>query len=87
MIVCCIIVLCVVFIAKRNLVLIPNNKFTSFVEFGYGFVRNDIAQGIIGANYKKHVPIMASLFFFIFVANFVGLIPGAKAATGSISIT
>ena len=30
---------------------------------------------------------MATLFFFILISNFVGLIPGCKTPTGSISIT
>ncbi|MCL2826806.1 MAG: F0F1 ATP synthase subunit A, partial [Eggerthellaceae bacterium] len=32
-------------------------------------------------------PFLATLFFFILVSNFVGLIPGCKTPTGTISIT
>ena len=57
------------------------------VEYGYEFVRNDIGKGSVGHGYKRHIPFLATLFFFILIANFVGLIPGAKAATGTISVT
>ena len=46
-----------------------------------------MGEGAVGHGYKKHVPFLATLFFFILIANFVGLIPGAKAATGTISVT
>lgn len=81
------ILLIVVLIVGRKLKFIPNNKFVNMVEYGYVLVTKDIAKGNVGHGYKKHVPFLASLFFFILIANFVGLIPGAKAATGSISIT
>lgn len=87
MIICCAILLLVILIVARKLKLIPGSKFVNTVEYGYDFVRNDIGKGSVGPGYKKHIPFLASLFFFILIANFVGLIPGAKAATGTISIT
>lgn len=82
-----IIVALIVCLVAKRLTLIPTNKFLNTVEYGYQFVRNDIGEGVIGHGFKKHVPFLATLFFFILVANFVGLIPGAGAATGAISVT
>ncbi len=82
-----VIVLAVVMIAGRKLTLVPNSKFVNMVEYGYQMVRNSIGEGTIGHGYKKHVPLLATLFFFILISNFIGLIPGSKAATGSIQIT
>ncbi len=81
------IVLIAVFAAGKKLTLVPSSKFASLVEYGYSFVRKDIAEGSIDHDFKRHVPFLATLFFFILVANFVGLIPGAKAATGTLGIT
>ena len=57
------------------------------VEYGYDFVSGGIAKDVIGHGYEKHVPLLATLFFFILISNFVGLIPGCKTPTGSLSIT
>lgn len=87
MVICWIITLVLILVVGRKLTLIPTNKFVNTVEYGYQFVRNDMGEGIIGHGFKKHVPFLATLFFFILISNFVGLIPGCKTPTGSISIT
>lgn len=87
MIIVFIITLVVVMTAGKRLTLVPSNKFTNMVEYGYEFVRKDMGEGAIGHGYKKHVPFLATLFFFILISNFIGLIPGFKTPTGSISIT
>lgn len=87
MIICFVITLLVVLAVGKRLTIVPTNKFTNMVEYGYEFVKKDMGEGAIGQGYKKHLPFLATLFFFILICNFVGLIPGAKAATGSISIT
>lgn len=80
-------VLLIVLVGGRKLQLIPKNKFLNTVEYGYEFVKTGIGEDVIGHGFKKHVPFLCTLFFFIFVANVIGLIPGAKATTGTISIT
>lgn len=87
MIICFVITLIIVMAVGKRLTLVPKNKFTNMVEYGYEFVKKDMGEGAIGHGYKKHIPFLATLFFFVLIANFVGLIPGAKAATGSISVT
>lgn len=86
MIIVWLITLALVIGVGRKLTLIPTNKFVNTVEYGYQLIRKDVSQSVIGEGYKKHVPFLATLFFFILVSNFVGLIPGCKAATGSMSI-
>ncbi|MCD8316113.1 MAG: F0F1 ATP synthase subunit A [Eggerthellaceae bacterium] len=87
MIICWIITCVVVLVVARRLTLIPHNKFINTVEYGYQFVRNEITEGVVGHGFKKFVPFLATLFFFILVSNFVGLIPGCKTPTGSLSVT
>ena len=87
MVICWLITLAIILAVGRKLTLIPTNKFVNTVEYGYQFVRNDMGEGIIGHGFKKHVPFLATLFFFILVSNFVGLISGCKTPTGTISVT
>ena len=76
-----------VLIAGRKLTLVPHGKFAHIFEFGYNFISEGVGADVIGEGFKKHVPFLATLFFFILTANIIGLIPGAKAAMGTISIT
>ncbi len=87
MFICLAITLVVVLVASKRLSLIPKGRFSSMVEYGYEFVSDGIAKDVIGHGYEKHVPLLATLFFFILISNFVGLIPGCKTPTGSLSIT
>ena len=77
----------VVLTAARKITMVPNSKFVNMVEFGYDFVRGDMGENVIGHGYERHMPFLLTLFFFILIANFVGLIPGAKSVGGTISIT
>lgn len=81
------ITLIIVLVAGRRLTVVPNSKFINMIEYGYQFVRKDMGEGVIGHGYKKHVPLLATLFFFILISNVIGLIPGCKTPTGALSIT
>lgn len=87
MVICLAITLIVVLVCGKKLKLVPTNKFVNMVEYGYEFVRKDMGENAIGHGFKKHVPFLATLFFFILISNIVGLIPGCKTPTGTISIT
>ena len=62
---------------------------SKFVEPFVVFVRDEIAKDNIGEKkYKKYVPYLLTLFFFIWISNMLGSIPilGSNL-TGNISIT
>jgi len=61
----------------------------SFVEPIILFVRDDIAKPSIGPKAEKFMPYLLSVFFFILIANLIGLIPfiGGFNVTGNIAIT
>ena len=86
MLICFLITLVVVLAASKRLTIIPTNKFTNMVEYGYEFVKKDMGESAIGHGYKKHLPFLATLFFFILISNFVGLIPGCKTPTAILFI-
>ncbi len=54
------------------------------------FVRDDIAKSAIGEkDYKKYLPFLLTVFFFIFLNNLLGLIPffpGGANLTGNIAV-
>ncbi len=87
MCICLAVTLLIVLTAAKKLTLVPDNKFVNMVEFGYGMVCNDMGKGPIGHGYEKHIPFLATMFFFILTCNFIGLIPGCKTPTGALSCT
>ncbi len=63
-------------------------KLTGWMEPLVIFVRDDIAKANIGeAKYKKFVPFLLSIFFFILVLNVLGLTPLGFNVTGNIAVT
>jgi len=59
----------------------------SFLEPLILFVRDDIAKASIGTkHYARFTPLLLSFFFFIFISNFIGLIPSFPGVMGNISV-
>ena len=62
--------------------------FQSLIEPLIIFVRDDIAKQSIGEkHYKRFLPLLLTLFFFIWISNFIGLIPSFPGVMGNISVT
>lgn len=61
----------------------------SFIEPIILFIRDDIAKPSIGHKYERFMPYLLSVFFFILIANLVGLVPfiGGFNVTGNIAVT
>ena len=53
-----------------------------FVEFISG-----LAEGVLGHGAERYVPLLASFFIFILVANLIGLVPGFTPPTADFNIT
>jgi F-type H+-transporting ATPase subunit a len=54
------------------------------------FIRDDIARPNIGAKTDRYLPMLLTIFFFIFINNLFGLIPifpGGANVTGNIAVT
>ena len=81
------VVLVVLLVCARKVELVPQNKFVHLIEYLYGFVNKNVGEDVIGEGYKTHIPLLATLFFFILFANVIGLIPGCKTSTGTFSCT
>jgi F-type H+-transporting ATPase subunit a len=62
--------------------------FWALLELLICFVKDEIAIPNIGKqSYKRFMPYLLSMFFFIWLNNLLGLLPGAANVTGNISIT
>ncbi len=52
------------------------------------FIRDEVAKNNIGEkHYRRFVPYLLTLFFFIWINNLLGLIPGGANLTGNIAVT
>lgn len=61
--------------------LVPHG-ISNAAEFLVDFVRNSICIDVIGEEGKKYFPFIGTIFVAVLFSNLLGLIPGAKAATG-----
>lgn len=73
---------------KRN----PNEApkgLQSFMEPLILFIRDEVAKPSIGPRYEKFMPYLLTVFFFIWIANMLGLIPfiGGFNVTGNLAVT
>ncbi|MBS7564317.1 F0F1 ATP synthase subunit A [Mucilaginibacter sp. Bleaf8] len=62
----------------------------SLVEPVIMFVRDEIARPNIGYRYERYMPILLTIFFFIWINNLLGLVPifpGGANVTGNILMT
>lgn len=89
-----ILLIVIVFVARAGYKKRPNQAphgLQSLVEMLVVFVRDSIAKPMIGENkYRKYLPYLLTLFFFIFFCNILGLIPFFPAGaniTGNIAVT
>lgn len=62
--------------------------FNNVLETLVLFVRDEIAKPQIGEKkYMKFMPFLLTVFFFIWITNILGLLPGAANVTGNIAVT
>jgi F-type H+-transporting ATPase subunit a len=66
----------------------PPKKLQNLIEPVVIFVRDEIAKPFAGDEYKRFLPYLLTLFFFILIANLLGLIlPLGFNITGNIAVT
>ena len=71
------------YLASRKRALVPG-KLQLMGEMSYGMVRNGLARDNIGSHdFMRFVPFLVSMFFFIIVNNYFGLVPFIQFPTAS----
>jgi F-type H+-transporting ATPase subunit a len=77
-------------VAKRytkNGAHVAPKGFQNFLEMCIVFIRDEVAKPNIGHKYMKFMPLLLTFFFFIWINNMLGLLPGAANFTGNIAVT
>ena len=84
-----VLMLVVLFVFKKKQArgLVPEGVFVNGVEYIVEFVRDDMCKGLLGDSWKRHFPFIATIFLVVLANNIVGIIPGCKPGTGTISTT
>lgn len=80
-------VLLFVFKKRQAASLVPQGFFVNGMEYLVEFVRDDMCKGLLGESWKRHFPFIATIFLVVLANNIVGIIPGCKPGTGTISTT
>ncbi len=73
------------FLTTRTLKSVPGklqNAFEIIVE-----LFNDLVTQTLGENGKRHIPMLGSLFLFLWVSNIIGSIPWAVEPTRDLNVT
>ena len=88
LIVSSIVLLIIMFAFAKRVAVVPRGRFANAVEFVIEYLENDVGVGILGKeSWRRHLPFLGTLFMFIVVNNIIGIIPGMKPGTGTISTT
>jgi F-type H+-transporting ATPase subunit a len=61
--------------------------FQNFLEVVVIFLRDEVAKPCLGDKSKKYMPLLLTIFFFIWINNLLGLLPGGANLTGNIAVT
>lgn len=51
------------------------------------FIRDEVGKPNLGHKYMRYMPLLLTLFFFIWINNLLGLLPGGANFTGNIAVT
>ena len=66
----------------------PKGRIWNLLETFVVFIRDEIAKPTIGDHdYKKFMPFLLTLFFFVLGLNLLGMVPFMGSATGSLAVT
>jgi F-type H+-transporting ATPase subunit a len=72
---------------NKNGVMKAPSGFQNALEAIIIFIRDEVAKPNLGTQYKKYFPLLLTMFFFIWINNLLGLLPGGANFTGNIAVT
>lgn len=71
---------------KKGVVAAPKG-FQNALESVIIFLRDEVAKPNLGKKHGKYMPMLLTIFFFIWINNLLGLLPGGANFTGNIAVT
>lgn len=72
---------------KKNGTNKAPSGFQNALEPIIGFIVDNVAKPSLGKSYLKYMPLLLTMFFFIWINNLLGLLPGGANLTGNIAVT
>ncbi|HET8574175.1 MAG TPA: F0F1 ATP synthase subunit A [Edaphocola sp.] len=72
---------------KRNGSDKAPSGFQNAVEVCIEFIQDEVAKPALGVHYRRFMPLLLTIFFFIWITSMLGLIPGGANLTGNIAVT
>lgn len=72
---------------KKNGVNVAPSGFQNALEPIIGFIQDTVAKPYLGNKYMKFMPLLLSIFFFIWINNMIGILPFGFNLTGNIAVT
>ena len=61
--------------------------FQNLIEVCIEFIQDEVAKPALGLHYRRFMPLLLTIFFFIWITSMLGLIPGGANLTGNIAVT
>ncbi len=65
----------------------PKGAWQNTWELMILYIRDEIAKPSIGDKYRRYMPFLLTVFFFILIGNLLGLVPWGITATSNIMVT
>lgn len=72
---------------KKNGAMKAPSGFQNAIEPLIIFVRDEVAKPNLGNKYMRFMPLLLTVFFFIWINNLLGLFPSGANFTGNIAVT
>lgn len=71
---------------RTHITFIPKFGLAAALEAVVDYIKREVGENLLGAHASEHLPYLLTLFSFVLLGNLIGLIPGAKSATGTMSV-
>jgi len=72
---------------KRKGTTTAPSGFQNALEPVINFIQDEVAKPNLGHKYMRFMPLLLTMFFFIWINNLLGLLPGGANFTGNIAVT